>query len=358
VHVVVTPATAHGGLLDDELARLGLAPRDVVDFSVNVNPYGPHDAVVRAIREAPLARYPDPTGRAARAAIARHLGRDAAEIALGNGAVELLWSLARLLNAPGETCAVVGPTFSELASAVRAGRGVVAEWRASADDGFALPARASDAFLGATRPRALYRCNPQNPTGRALPAAAVHALAEAHPDVTVVLDQAFLSLSECHAEAAHAYPANVVGVRSLTKDHALPGLRVGYLVADPAIVRRLEASRPPWTASSLAQAAAVATLAHDGFVAESRTRMLADQSYLVAALAARGLPAVPSIVPYVLLAVPTQATALRARLLERHHLLVRDGTSFGLPRHVRLAARPAADVDRLVAALATELSST
>ncbi len=350
---------AHGGLLDDELARLGLGPGDVVDFSVNVNPYGPAEPIVRAIREASLARYPDPTGRAARAAIAAHLGRDAAEVVLGNGAVELLWSLARLLVPPGETCAVVGPTFSELGRAVRAGGGLVREHRADAADGFAVHVEALDALCAAApKPRAIYLCNPNNPTGRAVPADAVHALAARHPDVTLVLDQAFLSLSERHAEAAHVYPANVVCVRSLTKDHALAGLRVGYLVADAALCAHLEASRPPWTASGLAQAAAIATLAHEGFVAESRARMLADRDHLVAALAARGLHPVPSVVPFVLLPLPPDApaTALRTRLLERHHLLVRDGTSFGLPGHVRLAARPPADAERLVAALTRELT--
>jgi len=154
------------------------------------------------------------------------------------------------------------------------------------------------------------------------------------------------------------YPANVVCVRSLTKDHALAGLRVGYLVADAALVARLEALRPPWTASGPAQAAAIATLAHEGFVATSRTRMLADRDHLVTALAARGLHPVPSVVPFALLALPpaADATSLRARLLERHHLLVRDGTSFGLPHHVRLAARPSPDVDRLLSALTRELS--
>ncbi len=348
---------AHGGLHDEELAGLGLAPADVLDFSVNVNPYGPCDAVVHAIRTASLARYPDPTGRAARVAMAAALGRHADEIALGHGAVELLWSLARLLVPPGQTCAVVGPTFSELGAAVRAGGGRVVEWRASARDDFAVHTHAIDELLEQEKPRALYLCNPNNPTGRALAAAEVAALAARHPDVTLVLDQAFLSLSERHTDAEGArLPANVVCVRSLTKDHALAGLRVGYLVADAALVTRLEAIRPPWTASAPAQAAAVATFRPDAaaFVASSRRRMLADRDALGAALAPLSLRALPSVAPFVL--VPAaRATDLRRRLLARHRILVRDGTSFGLPDHVRLAARPADDTEHLVAALAVEI---
>jgi histidinol-phosphate/aromatic aminotransferase/cobyric acid decarboxylase-like protein len=335
---------AHGGLHDQELAQHGLTPAEIVDFSVNVNPYGPCDAVVHAIRTASLSRYPDPTGRATRAALAAALGRDRDEIALGHGAVELLWSLARLLVAPGERAAVVGPTFSEFGNAVRAHGGRVVEWRAAAADDFAIHADAIDALLAA-RPRALYLCNPNNPTGRALPAAEIAALAAAHPHVPIVLDQAFLSLSERHADADATYPANVVCVRSLTKDHALAGLRVGYLVADAALVARLEAARPPWTTSQLAQAAIVATLGPDAlaFLARSRQRMLADRDALAV------LRPLPSVAPYVLLPA-ANATALRRRLLNRG-ILVRDCSSFGLPDHIRLAARPQADVDRLLTEL-------
>ena len=78
------PATAHGGLLHDELARLGLAPDDVLDVSVNVNPYGPCAPVLAAVRAAPIERYPDPTAAPARAALAPLLPeRDALRAELG-----------------------------------------------------------------------------------------------------------------------------------------------------------------------------------------------------------------------------------------------------------------------------------
>jgi histidinol-phosphate/aromatic aminotransferase/cobyric acid decarboxylase-like protein len=347
----------HGGLHDQELARLGLGPAEVVDFSVNVNPYGPCDAVVRAVGAASLSRYPDPTGHAARVALAGALGCAPDELALGHGAVELLWALARLLVPPGETCAVVGPTFSELPRAVCAGGGRVVEWRASAGDDFAVHLDAVDALCARARPRALYLCSPGNPSGRAVPDAEIAALAARHPRVTLILDQAFRSLSDLDPREP-AYPPNVVRVRSLTKDHALAGLRVGYLVAQAALVARLEALRPPWTSSALAQAAIVATTTAEAiaFVARSRRRVLADRDHLVARLAADlGLRAHPSQAPYVLVPAPG-ATALRRRLLARRRVLVRDASSFGLPDHVRLAARPADDVARLVAALDAELS--
>src|SRR5436190_6237589 len=107
----------HGGVDVDELRGLGLAPADVLDFSVNVNPYGPSAAIVRAVRAAAIDRYPDPTARAARQALARACAVDVAEIIVGNGAADLLWTVARVLLRPGTTALVVEPTFSEFGEA-------------------------------------------------------------------------------------------------------------------------------------------------------------------------------------------------------------------------------------------------
>src|SRR6478609_3667288 len=97
-----TPATAHGGLLEDELARLGLRHEAVLDVSVNVNPYGSFPPVIDAIRAASIERYPDPQATSARVALARWLGLPREQVVVGNGAVELIWSLARCLVRPGD----------------------------------------------------------------------------------------------------------------------------------------------------------------------------------------------------------------------------------------------------------------
>ncbi len=347
--------TAHGGLLDAELAALGIARDDVLDLSVNVNPYGPTDAMRTAVRDARIDRYPDPTSSAARAVIAAHVGVEPAAIALGNGAVDLLWTLVRAVLQPGSTVAVVEPTFSELPRAARAADMRVVAWRASTERHFAVDLDEVAALVLGEAPQLLYLCSPGNPTGAAIPADDVARLAERFPRLVVVVDQAFLSLSTRFGDAARAMPPNVVRVRSLTKDHAIPGLRVGYLIAAPEIVARVEAARPPWTTSALAQAATVAALADRAFVDASRERLLADRARLEGSLRALGLAPLPSSTLYVL--VPVEgATALRHRMLARHRVLVRDCSSFGLPHFIRICARPERDEARLIEALRQELS--
>src|SRR5688500_328204 len=90
----------HGGLLADELASMGLRPDDIFDFSVNVNPLGPSSAVLAAARGARIDRYPDPTAFELRLAIGRRHGVPPEHIVVGNGAADLLWTLARVLLGP------------------------------------------------------------------------------------------------------------------------------------------------------------------------------------------------------------------------------------------------------------------
>ena len=249
---------------------------------------------------------------------------------------------------------IVEPAFCELRIAAEHAGGRIHEWRARPDDGFAIDLDAVGRLVAERAAQVAYLCAPGTPTGTAVPARDVFALAEAHPATTFVLDQSFLSLSERFADQDLAPPDNVACVRSLTKDHAIPGVRVGYLVAAPALIARVERGRPAWTTSAAAQAAAIAACAATGFVADSRTHVLAERCLLADQLAGLGVRPVPSTTGF--LAVRTgDAAGLRQRLLVRHHVLVRDCSSFGLPDHLRLAARPATERDQLIAALRREL---
>ena len=347
----------HGGARDDELRALGVDPARLLDVSVNTNPYGPCPAVVAAVADARFDRYPDPTARATCEVIAAHLDVAADTVALGNGAADLLWTLARVLAPGGRPALLVEPTFGELRAALSAQRSQAVEWRATADAAFAIDLDAVGAAARAHQAGLIYLCTPNTPTGAAVPATDLATWAAAHPDVRVIVDQSFLSLSERAADATVAMPANVIRVRSLTKDHAIPGVRVGYLLAAPAVVAAVEAHRPAWTTGAHAQAAARAACSADAdaFVADSRRRVLADRAALDDDLRRLGLAPVPSATCFALVAVADPA-GLRRRLLVRHHVMIRDCASFGLPGYVRLAARPAGDRARLVAALEEELA--
>jgi histidinol-phosphate/aromatic aminotransferase/cobyric acid decarboxylase-like protein len=348
-------ARVHGGPVAAELAALGLAPDDVLDLSVNVNPYGPAPAVVEAARCAVFDRYPDPAATAVREALAVRWRRSPAEVLFAHGAAELLWDLARHLARWQHRTLVVEPAFSELRAGLAAAGGEVVAWRADRAHGVAFDLEGVGEALASSGAGAAYLAAPASPTGVAVPAPDVARLARAHERVLFVLDESFLALSDCHADADVALPANVVRLRSMTKEHAIPGLRVGYLLGPPALVAALDAARPAWSTSAPAQAAALAALGEDAFVAASRERLREDREATRAGLERLGLAVPPSVAPYLVLDDPAgDAAALRRRLLARR-VLVRDCASFGLPGCVRVAARPAPERERLLAALAQEL---
>jgi histidinol-phosphate aminotransferase len=344
----------HGGLQLQELRGMGIAPEHILDVSVCCNPYGPYPPVVDAIRSAPLDGYPDPRASFARAAIASLHGLAAEQIALGNGAAELLWTLARTLLRPGDCVVTVEPTFSEFRSAAICAGAVLQQWRARPENDFAVDLDTVARLVDACAATVVYLCAPNNPTGVAIPISVICEFAQRCGDVTIVLDQSFLSLSEGFADAEHSLPPNLVAIRSMTKEHTIPGVRVGYALGSPAIIAAMERHRPAWTTSSLAQAAAVAACGARAFVDESRARLLSDRCTLVAGLRAIGLAPVPSTTGFVLVRTGA-ATSLRSRLLQRHHILVRDCTSFALPDFLRLAARPQPEGRRLITALEQEL---
>jgi histidinol-phosphate/aromatic aminotransferase/cobyric acid decarboxylase-like protein len=342
-------AAAHGGP-SDALDALGIDYARVLDFSVSINAYGPSPEMLEAIARADVTRYPDPSAAPARRALGAWLDVAPGSIALGNGAAELLWTAARALLRAGDAALIVEPTFGEFRAACGAIGAVVHAWRASLEDGFAIDLDAIGSAAAACHARAIYLCAPNSPTGAAVDAADIARWARSL-DAALVLDQSFLSLSERFADRARRMPDNVVIVRSLTKDHALPGLRVGYTIAARELAARLEQQRPAWAASAHAQRAAIAATQLDAFVARSRDALRSDREALSAALVRAGLRAVDSSANFMLVEVP-DAARVQAALLRDARILVRDCSSFGLPNIIRVAARPAPDRQQLVAALA------
>jgi histidinol-phosphate/aromatic aminotransferase/cobyric acid decarboxylase-like protein len=227
---------------------------------------------------------------------------------------------------------------------------VVHEVRAHEGESFRQGPASLVQTVNQRRARLVYLCAPNNPTGLAWPIGEISSVIRACPDAMFIVDQSFLSLSDRHEDAAVGLPDNAVRVRSLTKDHAIPGARLGAILATRSFATRLEHLRPAWSTGAATQAAAIAAAAEQDFVADSRVRLLADRAALVQALASLGLASVPSSTVFVLVRVD-DARRVRARLLERHGILVRDCSSFGLPEHIRVAARGLADRTRLLEAL-------
>jgi L-threonine-O-3-phosphate decarboxylase len=341
---------AHGAFDFAELERLGVAPDDVLDFSVNGNPYGPSLEVHTAIARVPLERYPDREALALRRLLARHLDVALDHIMVGNGSAELLWLVALAFLRPGDVVLIVGPTFGEYARAAALMGAQVRYWTAQPEAGFKVCPEAVSQALQQWQPRLAFLCNPNNPTGTHLATDAIAAWARTCPQTLFVVDEAYLAFAAAASSVLTMALPNILALHSMTKAHALAGVRLGYAVAHPEVIALLARVRPPWSVNALAQAAGIAALQDQAHLTQTLAHIAQAKAALVQSLYAMGLAPVPSLTHFFLVPVGN-AAALRHALLG-HGIQVRDCASFGLPEYLRVATRRPEENARLLTALA------
>ena len=347
--VLATPPDRHGALDYEELERAGLNPARVLDFSVNSNPYGPPSGVRDVLRTVPLDRYPDREALALRRALAVHLNLSIEQIVAGNGTAELIWLTAMAFVRPGDRALVIEPTFGEYARAVALMGSQVTTWTALSGDDFAVNVAKVGQVLDSVHPHVVFVCTPNNPTGAIVLPGAIQSWARAHPHTLFVVDEAYIQFVDGLASAASLEMENVLVLRSMTKDYALAGLRLGYALGSREVIGLLARVRPPWNVNALAQAAGVAALNDGRHLHDSLHKLRQAKCALVVGLDALGLAPLPSVTHYFLIKVD-DGSAFRRALMSRH-ILVRDCASFDLPEYVRIATRTPADNARLLEAI-------
>ena len=353
--MAISPRPELAGLGPCPHGALGAAEREVLggevlDFSVNTNPLGPSPLVAPALATAEVARYPDTEATALRQSLAGRLGVATENIIVGNGSVEIIWLVAWAYLRPGDTVLIIGPTFGEYERASRIAGARVIAYGARAERGFQPDVAEVIGLIQKERPRLIFLCNPNNPTGVYLGREAVEHLAHASPDSLLIIDEAYVNFVE---ERWPSIPlierGNVLVLRSMTKDYALTGLRLGYGLACSEIISALATVRPPWSVNALAQAAGLASLQDQAHLACSRQEVGRAKRYLMEEIAALGFRVFPAAANFFLVEVGN-APAFRSALLARGCSL-RDGTSFGLPEFVRIGVQTLPECKRLIAAM-------
>jgi histidinol-phosphate aminotransferase len=348
--IMATPPAYHGALNYAELEQLGLDPDNILDFSVNSNPYGPSPAVAEALATVPLDRYPDREALALRRALAVHCDLSPDRIVIGNGTAELLWLVCFAFLRSTDRVLVIGPTFGEYArlSALMGAR--VETWSAQPDHDFMVEFNAVAQRLDTLQPRLLFLCNPNNPTGLVIPVDMIMAWAGRHPETLFVIDEAYLAFAAGTCSMLAAAAGNILVLRSMTKDYALAGLRLGYAAShNQAVISALAQARPAWNVNALAQAAGMAALADQAHLARTLADLNQARARLVTALERLNLVPGPSATHFFLVHVGN-AGVFRQQLLKQA-ILVRDCASFGLPAYIRIATRRPAENKQLLAAI-------
>lgn len=355
----------HGGNLYAAARQTGGSPDDYLDFSANINPLGIPGSVRQAILSAvdSIIHYPDAEATALKQAISRQYGVTADRITAGNGAVELLYLLCHALRP--RRVLIPAPAFSEYERAARAAGAAIEYHFLRPGDGFAVPLEPLIDKLAAVD--MLFLGNPNNPTAVLCRRQQLERLLTAARErqVTVVVDESFLdflpddSAYSCRPLLA-SYPHLFI-LHSLTKFYALPGLRLGFALTDPALTARLCAGKDPWNVNCLAQAAGVAALTDQDYRSRSRRLLTGAKAALYQRLSAiPGLKAYPPAVNFILLDIA--ATGLTAaklcQALLKQRILVRDCSNYpGLsPYYIRVAVKRPEENQLLLQALQTVLA--
>ena len=297
-----------------------------VDFSVNTNPLGMPESVIRAICDGTDqdVRYPDYQCRALRHALAERYGVGEETILCGNGAADLIFRICACLRP--RRVLVPAPTFSEYGRSAAVFGAEIVEYPLREENGFAV----DSGFLAAITPGTdlVFLCNPNNPTGRLCDPALLEEIVVqcGENGTTLVVDECFIEFTEGRsllpllAENPH-----LLILRAFTKLYAMAGLRLGYLLcADTVLLDRIAAHGAQWSVSTVAQRAGLAALAETDWAERTRNYVAAQRQWLADELTKLGLKVYPGQANYLLARGPFP---VRDALLERG-LMVRRGDTF------------------------------
>ncbi len=357
--------SGHGGNIAQVCETHGLRPDEIIDFSANINPLGyPPGLPARISRELQsVLHYPDIDAAPLRTAVSSYISRHEDEILIGNGSTEHIYLLPRILRP--KTGIVFEPTYSDYARAMKNAGADVTEIMRKTET---FEADLNHPAVG-TEPgvrKMLYLCNPNNPTGTLTKKEEILSLARRCPDMCIIIDEAFMDfVAESDrfsvlTDAGAGNSRNVIVLRSMTKFHGFPGLRLGYMVAHTDIIERLRALKEPWTVNTLAQAAGLLALEDQEHAKKSREFAASEKNFLYRQLSSiDGLRPIPPSVNFILVSISDDGPTSREfqESLIGMGILIRDCSNFrGLgDKYFRVAVRTRDENEKLVSCLESAL---
>jgi histidinol-phosphate aminotransferase len=326
-------------LTAEEIRQIVNVP-EIIKLSFNESPYGASPKVADAIcnMASRTGIYHDFDNKELRQELAAFYGVSADMVVLGNGADEIITILAQALLTGGDEAIIPVPTFGQYAAATTlAGACPV---RVPVRDDLSIDLSAVAEAISA-KTKLIFLCNPNNPTGMMLDAGDVRQLlAQVPANIVVVLDEAYAEYV-----VDNDYPSgfsllgefpNIVTVRTFSKIYGLAGLRLGYAIAHPKVTGFLEKVRNPFNVNALAQIAGLIALRDQEFVKKIAVLNRQERDRLTAALTKIGFTVCPSQTNFLLVDTRRDCAGL-CENLARKGIIIRPGTNWNIPSHVRIS---------------------
>ena len=332
----------------------------ILDFSTNINPFGASENVIAAAQSAlkEIHHYPDSKCRALVRKIADYLELPESYILCGNGAADLIFSY--VLAEKPKKALVTAPTFSEYEQALRTVGCDIHNVYLYTKDDFEVN---ENILLNLTSDLdVVFLCSPNNPTGKKIPKNLLTQILEkcVEYQIRLILDECFYEFLENPEEATMQAEvkncSQLVILRAFTKMHAIPGLRLGYILCrDNSLLERIQRVRQPWSVSTVAQAAGLAAIEDEERVEKTRQYITKERKRMELELESIGISYIQSDANYILIYYEGKES-LYEKLLEKN-ILIRDCQNYiGLKKgYYRIAIKRKEENDRLLTALREEV---
>jgi threonine-phosphate decarboxylase len=337
----------HGGNVREVSRIYGIDEDRIIDFSASINPLGYppglQEAIIKDFHS--VLNYPDINSFDLTSELSEYHGIDRDYILVGNGSTEFMYWIPMVFKP--EKALIVTPAFSEYEKGLAISGIEVSYFQADEENDFAVDIdslcnRIEEGF------DIVYFCNPANPTGVLTSKNDLRRVIACADETgtLIVIDEAFIDFVEDESVKNEILVSpNLIVLRSMTKFFGIPGLRLGYLMADPSYIVKIRENRIPWTVSSLVQGAAAKVLFDKDYIEKTREYILGEREFFRNTLnKIAGLRAFESAVNFLLVSMDKRiglnSTELRD-CLAAEGILIRDCSNFqGLGnRYFRVAVK-------------------
>ena len=353
---------SHGGNIQAVARQLKCSPSELLDMSSNINPLGPPPGLIDFLKAnlETVTRLPEVDGRQTAEHFADYLGLNSNQVLPGNGTTQFIYSIPKVLES--KKALIVGPTYSDYADAC-AGNLTTCN---------ILLTRESEAFIpdperlqnSARHFDTVFICNPNNPTGILIPNDRLHQLCRSCPQSTFIIDESYMPfVSNAKQQSMiNSGLENVIVLLSISKIFGIPGLRIGFIIADKVHIQKFRHALLPWSVNSLAQESVRFLSDRKGpiksFIQKTRVYLARQREQFYDAFkASPGFTLYRSQTPFVLIRLPAPLQAEFAwEWLAENRILVRNCANFeGLSDKFIRVSPKTPEANRLVAEILISL---
>lgn len=339
----------HGGYF-------GYKKEKVIDFSVNINPLGvPYKLIEELAKQLPmLISYPEIDGKAARETLAKDLNKLTNQIILGNGATELIYLFARAMQV--SRTLIIQPTFTEYERAFKVVGSSIYNFYTYEKDEFRIDIYELLKNIEQLKSEVVVLCNPNNPTGVFYKPDELMPLLKLikKKKIYLFIDESFIDFTKKRSliDFIEEYPIFIL--RSMTKTYGIPGLRLGYGLANNNIINRLNSKKEPWTINSLALKAVDVLLEDKDYMHNTEKWYEEEKNFLLKSLnSINNIEVFPSEGNFFLCKLKNISSKELKEALLKENIYIRTCEDFkGLnEKFIRLAVRSRVDNEKLLDSL-------